>query len=149
MQEIITAFGIDWKLIVIQLFNFTLLLALLWYFLYKPVLGMLDARQKKIAQGVEDAEAAHARLTQADEEKAGIVRTAHTEAEAIVKRAEVHATEKGSALLADVQTKSERLLAEAAARAQELEERTRKESEDEIARLAILSAEKILRTNNN
>ncbi len=145
MQEIIGAFGIDWKLIVIQIFNFALLMALLWYFLYKPVLAMLDARQRKIAQGVADAEAAAQKLAEADSEKVSIVRAAHSEGEEIVARATAHAAEKSAALLAEAQEKSERALADAAAKAAALEERVRKETEDEVAKLAVLAAEKVLR----
>ncbi len=147
MQEIINAFGIDARLIIIQLFNFGILLGLLWYFLYEPVLKLLDARREKIAQGVTDAEAAAHARAQADTERSEVVRSAHTEAEEIVKRAEAHATERGAALLAETQGKSARMLVEAASKAASIEARARKESEDEVAKLAVLAAEKVLRTN--
>lgn len=145
MQEILTTFGIDWRLIVIQIFNFALLLALLWYFLYKPVLAMLDARKEKIEQGVRDAEAAGEKLAVAEEEKAQILKAAHGSAEEVLARAKTAATEKGAEVLADAAQKSERVLADAALKAREIEERARKESENEIARMAILAAEKILK----
>lgn len=145
MQEIIDAFGIDWRLIVIQVFNFALLLALLWYFLYKPVLNLLDQRQKKIAQGVRDAEASAQQLAQAEDEKGAILKKAHEEAEAVVLRAREHAEQKGSELLAAAQEKSARTLKDAEMKAKEAAERARKESEGEIARVAILAAEKVLR----
>jgi len=145
MQEIITAFGIDWRLIVIQIFNFTLLAGLLWYFLYKPVLNLLAERQEKIAQGVRDAAAAAAGKADADRERGEIVRAAHTEAEAIVTRAESHATEKGTALLAESKEKGARILADADVQARDLAARVRAESEQEIAKIAILAAEKVLR----
>ena len=145
MQEMIATFGIDWRLIVIQIFNFALLLALLWYFLYKPVLAMLDARKEKIEQGVRDAEAAGERLAHAEEEKASILKTAHGSAEEVLARAKDAATEKSAAVLSEASEKSERILAEAALKAREIEERARKESEDEIAKMAILAAEKILK----
>ncbi len=145
MQEILTTFGIDWRLIVIQIFNFALLLALLWYFLYKPVLSMLDARKAKIEQGVRDAEAAGENLARAEEEKAAILKAAHGSAEEVLVRAKDAATEKGAGVLAEAAQKSERVLAEAALKAREIEERARKESEDEIAKMAILAAEKILK----
>ncbi len=145
MQEILTTFGIDWRLIVIQIFNFALLLALLWYFLYKPVLSMLDARKAKIEQGVRDAEAAGENLARAEEEKAAILKAAHGSAEEVLVRAKDAATEKGAEVLAEAAQKSERVLAEAALKAREIEERARKESEDEIAKMAILAAEKILK----
>ncbi len=145
MQEILTTFGIDWRLIVIQIFNFALLLALLWYFLYKPVLSMLDARKAKIEQGVRDAEAAGEKLAHAEEEKAAILKAAHGSAEEVLVRAKDAAVEKSAEVLADATQKGERVLADAALKAREIEERARKESEDEIAKMAILAAEKILK----
>ena len=54
MEEIIHAFGIDWRLIVIQMFNFAVLAGALWYFLYTPVLTILSDREAKLKKGVED-----------------------------------------------------------------------------------------------
>ena len=48
MQEILTAFGIDWRLIVIQVFNFAMLAYVLWYFLYTPVLKLLAEREENV-----------------------------------------------------------------------------------------------------
>ena len=148
MQEIIHAFGIDWRLLVIQIFNFALLAGLLWYFLYRPVLNMLTARQEKIAQGVQDAEAAAVERASAGEEKNTIVSSAHAEAEAVMARSNERAAEKTAELLGEAQKERERVLADATARAAEISERSRKESEAEIAKAAILAAEKVLRTGN-
>ena len=58
MEQLIHAFGIDARLILLQVINFGLLMAVLSYLLYKPVLKVLAERQEKIAQGVKDAEEA-------------------------------------------------------------------------------------------
>lgn len=145
MQEIIHAFGIDWRLIVIQIFNFTLLALGLWYFLYTPVLSMLEKRQKTIEEGVAHAAEAERKLRHADEEKAGILKAAHEDARAIGERAKVHADEKTSMLLREAEAKSERILEEAKKEGESLKERLYKESEGEIAKTALLAAEKILR----
>ena len=107
MEEIIHAFGIDWRLIVIQMFNFAVLAGALWYFLYTPVLGILKEREAKLKKGVEDAE-------------------------------EV-------TILNEAAVRAERALADAAQKAEEIKARAHKESEAEIAQLAILAAEKVLR----
>ena len=144
MQEIINAFGIDWRLIVIQIFNFSVLAGILWYFLYTPVLKLLSDRELKIKKGVEDAEAATKALSVADAEKQTILSTAHGEATAIVARASEHAEEKGSVIVADALHKAERVAEEARAKAEEIKAQAHKESEAEIAQVAILAAEKIL-----
>lgn len=145
MQEIIHAFGIDWRLIVIQIFNFAILLAALWYFLYTPILNMLAERQRKIEQGVKDAENAAKALSDADKTKAEVLTGAQSEASQIVSRAKGHAEEKGAIILSEAETKAERLLREAQARGEEIKQQAQKESEADIAKLAILAAEKVLR----
>lgn len=47
--------GFDWFTVVAQVVNFALLVWLLKRFLYKPILGAIDAREKKVAGLVADA----------------------------------------------------------------------------------------------
>ena len=76
MEQLIEAFGIDVRLIIIQVFNFGILMAVLTYFLYKPVLKMLNEREAKIAQGIKDAEEAAKVRGEATEEKKAILEKA-------------------------------------------------------------------------
>lgn len=145
MEEIIHAFGIDARLIVIQVINFAVLAGLLWYFLYKPVLSVIDARREKVAQGVADAEAAARERAAAGAEKAATLTAAHAEAERVLERATNEAKDVRATGIADARAEEGRILAAAEARAVELAERTRRESEAEIAKLAVLAAEKVLR----
>ncbi len=45
--------GIDPVMLVTQIINFAILAFILTKFLYKPILKLLDERQKKIAEGLE------------------------------------------------------------------------------------------------
>jgi F-type H+-transporting ATPase subunit b len=145
MEEILHAFGIDWRLIVIQIFNFGLLVGVLWYFLYTPVLKLLSDREAKIKQGVLDAEAAERARKDADVARTQVLKEAHTEASQIVSRATLHAEEKEKAMIAETQERIARDLASAKAQSEELKKDAIRESEAEIAKLAILAAEKVLR----
>ena len=145
MEQLIHAFGIDIRLIIIQIINFGVLMALLSYFLYKPVLKLLRDREEKITLGIKDAEAAAVAKAAANTEKGAVLAAAHKDAEAIAKRAEVFAVEQAAEIKAAAEAKSTALLAEAAHKAEELKKRAEKESEAEIAKVAVLAAEKILR----
>ena len=123
MEQLIHAFGIDARLITIQVVNFGILMALLSYFLYKPVLKVLAERQEKIAQGVK----------------------ANKEAEAMTARATEHAASKSEQILADAHKKAEQVIRDAGDRGSEMKAQALKESEAEIAKLAILAAEKVLK----
>ena len=86
MNQLFSAFGLDVKLLLIQALNFAILLAVLWRFLYTPVLKMIDERRAKVAEGVQKAEAAVRRLVEADEEGKGLVASASKDAEGILPR---------------------------------------------------------------
>ena len=145
MEQLITAFGIDVKLILIQILNFGILLAALSYFLYKPVLKMLATREEKIVQGMKDAEDAAKAKASADEEKKGILSTAHKDAEEVGAKAKTYADEKAAVIAADAQTKAEGIIKNAESKSEEIKEQARKDSEAEIAKLAVLAAEKVLK----
>lgn len=145
MEEVLNAFGIDGRLIVIQVFNFALLAGLLWYFLYTPVMNLLAERQRKIEAGLKDAEAAAESRQAANSERQKIVSDAQREAEEISARARSYADEKASTILAAANDKAEHVLSDAERKAEEAKKREQQKCEAEIAQTAILAAEKILR----
>ena len=146
MQELFAAFGVNWQLLLVQALNFGVLLAVLSYLLYKPILKIIDERREKIAEGVRTAEAASKRLEEAKAEGDELVGSASREAEGIVANARTRAEERASEIVKNAETRAEASLKDAAARAEEAKRHMRKESEREIARAAMLAAEKILRS---
>jgi F-type H+-transporting ATPase subunit b len=145
MQALLDAFGISGSLLIAQAVNFGIVLVALTYFLYKPVLKVLDARQKKVAQGVIDAERAAEKLAGADAEASTIVSGAETEAEGIVKSAREAAAVEKTRLIKDAEARAAALEADADARAMETAAKILRDSEKEVARIAVLAAEKVLR----
>ncbi len=145
MEQLFDAFGIDGKLLLAQLVNFGVLLVALWYFLYRPVLKTLADRSAKIAKGVEDAERAAEAAATADAEAAKVVRGASDEAEGIVAAARDHAGAEKARILKEAEARAEQVAKDADARAAETAAKALRESEKEVARLAVLAAEKVLR----
>ena len=144
MSELFAAFGINWQLLIVQAINFGLLLFVLWYFLYTPILKLIDDRRKKIADGVKTAEAADQKLADAQVEGEGIVGTAAREAETLVANARGRADEKAGEIVKAAEARANSVLEEANARAEEAKRMALAESSKEIARAAMLAAEKIL-----
>lgn len=145
MDQLFEAFGIDWKLLIAQAVNFGILFVALWLLLYRPVLKVLDERAKKIAQGVEDAERATEKLAGADKEAAAVVAKADTEASNILAAARDAAGTERARLVKDAEARAVAIETEAEARAKEASAKALRESEQEIARLAVLAAEKAMR----
>ncbi len=145
MGELFAAFGINGKLLVVQVVNFGVLLFALWYFLYTPVLTMIDERRKKIEAGVRDAEEAHKRLADIDAQKDATIAEARKEASSIVADAKQKATTEGASIKSDAELRAEAIVRDAELRAQEEADKARRALQDDIAQSALLAAEKILR----
>ena len=144
MESLISSFGLDWKLLIAQAVNFALLLAVLSYFLYKPLVRLIDERREKIAEGVEKAAAADRKLEEALEEGKRMVGDAAKEAEGVVAAARARAEEKGTEIVAGANAKATTILSDATLRAEEAKRQAIAESERDIARAAMLAAEKLL-----
>lgn len=145
MEQLFDAFGIDWKLLIAQAINFGVLLAVLTYLLYKPVLKTLDERSALIKKGVVDAEEATKKLEEADDTAKARLQEAEGEAEGLVARARDEAGSERSRIVKEAEARASHIEKDAEARAKEAKEQALKESEREIARLAILAAEKAIR----
>ena len=145
MSALFAAFGINWHLLVIQAINFGLLLSLLTYFLYRPILKVIDDRREKIAEGVRTSEAAAKRLADAAVEGESLVGSAAREAEALAAASRTRADEKGSEIVKAAEARADALMKDAALRGEETKRQLLQESEREVAKVAMLAAEKILR----
>lgn len=145
MAQLFGAFGLELPLLIAQAVNFAVLMAVLWYLLYKPVMKTLEARKEKIAAGVRAAEVAEHKAAVADEEAAKVIHSAESEAEGIVATARESATAERTRIVKDAEARAASVEKDAEARAKEEHARVMRESEKEIARLAMLAAEKVLR----
>jgi F-type H+-transporting ATPase subunit b len=136
--------GIDVGVLIAQLVNFFLLLALLTLVLYRPVLKMLRERSERIAKGLENAELAEKRALQAEADYEKRLEEARREAQAIVAQAREAAEKERQAILSRAQAEAQELLQ----RAEEEIERERREAmaslQGQVADLAIDAAGRVL-----
>ena len=90
-MRLIEALGLDLKIFIAQLLNFSILIFVLWRFAYKPVFKILEERRLKIAKGLEDSDESAKKLAQAGEEKKEIISLARKEANEIIEEAKSRA----------------------------------------------------------
>lgn len=148
MEQLLEAFGVDVRLIIIQIINFFLLLAALSYFLYTPVLKLLKEREEKIKKGIADAEAAARLKEESEGARKEMLAAAHKDAEALAARAHDAAKHEAARIVEEATRKADSIAADAIKAAEHLQRTARAESEAEIARLAVLGAEQVLRERN-
>ncbi|OGZ05091.1 MAG: ATP synthase F0 subunit B [Candidatus Lloydbacteria bacterium RIFCSPHIGHO2_01_FULL_49_22] len=145
-MEIFHAFGIEWKLLVIQMINFGIAFFVLRQFAYKPIIAILAKREKEIALGVAAADSAKKEKEAILEEKDGILRAAREEGGKIVEGLRKEGSLQERAMVREAGEQSAAILADAKAKAEEERAYILRESEKDVAKAAILAAEKILRT---
>jgi F-type H+-transporting ATPase subunit b len=138
------AFMIEWQLLLAQLVNFLLLMGILYAFLYRPVLGMMEKRKERIAQSMKDAERVSAAAQEAEAEKAVIMDQARRDAQEV----RAQATRDAEKIAQDVRGRAEqdatdiRIKAQADAKA--MLDGALADANKQIADLTILATEQVL-----
>lgn len=88
-MEILASFGINGKLLLAQIFNFFILLLILYWLAYKPIVKILDGRAKKIKESLETAEKIKQEDIALEVRKQEIVAEAKKEALKIIQEAKM------------------------------------------------------------
>ncbi len=103
MNALLEQLGINWKLFLSQAVNFFILLIILKVFVYKPLILVIEKRNKKIKEGLEKAEEADIRLKEVDNIGKGKIKEAELAGINIIKETE----EKAKVLANNLQKKAE------------------------------------------
>lgn len=145
MEQILTTFGVDWRLLLINGINFGLLMAAMWYFLYAPIMRMLEERREKVSQGVRDAEEAAQARQDIESSREHLLAEAGKEADGVVAAARAAGSQKERELIEKGEAAAETILKNAAAEAAELKTQAIEESKQEVAKLIVLGMEKAIK----
>jgi F-type H+-transporting ATPase subunit b len=114
VEQIARTFGVDWPHLIAQTVSFSIVCALLYWLAYKPILQMLEARRKQIADGLAHEEKLRAELAKTENLRQEVLAQAHAQATTIVKdaraaaaRVELQETQRASAAAADIVAKAQ------------------------------------------
>jgi F-type H+-transporting ATPase subunit b len=86
-KQTLETFGVDWPHFIAQCVSFLIVAALLYKFAYQPVLGVLEDRRKRIADGLANAEKTRAELANAQAKAQEIIGQAAQQANKIIEEA--------------------------------------------------------------
>ena len=124
------------------------MIVFVWFcmkFIWPPLLGAIEERQEKIAEGLAAADKGQEKLEQASAEAEQIVSDARKQATGILDQAHARANEIVAEGKADGVKERERQLTAAKAEIEQEANRAREELRGQVSAIAIASAEKILR----
>ena len=145
MSELFSAFGLDWRLLIVNIVNFGVLLFALQHFLYAPIVRVLEDRRQKVAQSVIDADIARERLSEIEASRGEVLASAGREADDVLAKARKAGSDKERELISSGEAAAARIVTAAEAEAAEQKARAIAESKQEVAKLIVLGIEKTVR----
>ena len=145
MHEILTAFGINWKLLLIQAINFGILLFLLQRFLYQPILRIIDERKVKIEKGVQNANEAEQKLEQAEESAKNLLSEANKKADILTEETYQLLRKLKEEKAMEAEEQGRKILVAAEKERAMVHEKALRDAKEDIIQISMLAAEKILK----
>jgi len=142
-QGVLGTLGISWKLFLAQLINFAIVVAVMWKWVYTPLLKMMDQRAKEIAQGLKDAGEAKKRLAEGDAEKERLIREAKNEGQKLIDEAQSRSEALRQEKLEQTKAEIEKIVAETKERINQEKEATYSALQNDIAELIAQATEKV------
>ncbi len=144
MDSLIETFHIDLRLLIAQTINFAIVIAVLYYFILKPVIANMQNRTDKIEKGIADAKKIEERLVKTGEDNKKIISDARKEAAIIVEQAREAAGQKKDEMLVRAKEEIGQTINEEKAKIQLEKAKILKEIKAEVAGLVAAATEKIL-----
>lgn len=143
-MEALGKLGIDFKVMLAQIINFGILIAVLTKLLYRPILNMLEQRRKRIEESLKKADEIDHKVAKMEEEMSHKRAQSKAEAATILGEAKDAAEKSREELLLAATTESDRV--KAAAREQiEIERQAmHDETKRRVGKLALLLVTKSL-----
>lgn len=146
-MELLDKLGIDWRLLIAQLVNFLILVFVLYKFLYKPVLNLLDNRKEKIEKGLRDAEKLGEELEKTKELQRKEIQKAREEGRVMIEEAQAAAERAGQEIKIKAKTEVEKLIGAAKTQIIQEKEKMLQEIKNQTATLVIAAVEKVVGKN--
>jgi F-type H+-transporting ATPase subunit b len=145
MEAIAGTLGLNVPGLIWHAINFLVLFLLLRQFLFKPVVGMLDARAQRVRESMEQADQARRAAEQAETDRQTLLAETRREAEQIRSRAD----EQAKRILADAEARAherqQQIEAQAEASARQIEERVMAQVRAQLADLVVTAVDRVTR----
>jgi len=142
--DIMSALGIDWRLLLLQIVAFLILVWLLGKYVYPWLMKSVDERQKNIEEAAKAAKKAHESAIETQTETAALLAQARKEAADIVQTAKLQSAELASTSEGRARSAAEKIVADGKAQIEKDIDKARRELHDETLQLIGLATEKVI-----
>lgn len=141
--NVLVSLGINGWQFAGQLVNFAVVVFVMWKWVYTPLLKIMDARAKEIANGLENAKLAERRLADASDEKERVLREARAEAHDLLEDIKSRADAVKKEKLELAKSEIEKHIAEAKAQIKNERDAAAAALKKDVAELVVLATEKV------
>lgn len=138
------ALGIDPALLISQIVDFLLLLLVLRFLLYKPILNMLQERREKIKEGLQYAERVKEEMTAEREKHQKELEEARRKAEEAIAQASRISEKEREKIVAEAQEEAHRILEQARGEIEYERRQAMIDLQEQAVELAIAAASKVI-----
>lgn len=139
------ALGINLGYLLVQAFNFLIVLLILRAWVYRPMQNMLERRRQTIAQGLEDARVAAEARANAEKEAQEVLARAQHEASQRLQQAAEAAEQVAREIKAEAEREAAQIRAAALAEAEQAKLQALADLRGQVAALSIAAAERLIR----
>ena len=144
-MELLNALGFDWKIFLAQLFNFAVLVFVLYRFGYKPIIEFLDERKKNIEKGLKNTEESNKKLEEVSKIEKEILEKARDEAKEIINLAKDTAQKSRLQIIKKAEDESGAILEKVKLEIKEEKAKVMREVKTQAVELVILATEKMIK----
>jgi F-type H+-transporting ATPase subunit b len=136
--------GVNVWTLIAQIVNFLILLLVLYFFAYKPVMKMLDERSHKIKESMDEVQKVKEQAAQTEEEFKKKIEAASKEGQEVIARAMRTGEEARQRAQAEAKQEAQGLVEKARVEIQRERDETIGELRQEFADLTVVAAEKVI-----
>jgi F-type H+-transporting ATPase subunit b len=145
MSELINALGLDWRVLIAQLVNFSVLVVVLYFLAYKPLLKYLNKRSQLIEASLKKTEKIDQLLAKAENDYAKKMATAQAESEKIMSKSQQEAEKYRQERLEKTRQEVAAIVAESRAAIESDKKEIIREVKEEMSGLVAAAATQVLR----
>ncbi|MDD4900892.1 MAG: F0F1 ATP synthase subunit B [Patescibacteria group bacterium] len=144
MDNLIATFHLNLSLLIAQVINFAIVLAVLYWFAFKPLTKMMNERAEKISQGLADAKRVEEKLAQTEKDYGRQLAEAKKQANVILEKAARDTEAKKAEMVVRAKEEIGAIINQEKQKMQAEKAKTLHEIKAEVADLVVAAVEKVL-----
>lgn len=145
LEERAEGLSIQPSVVAFQALNFLLLVVVLHRILYKPLVKLLSEREKRIREGVENAEKADAMLKESNTIRQDMIKGAKAESQDIMEKARKSGEELKTGIIQDAHQEADKVIKAGHTLVEMEKAKTSQELKANAVNMIIAATEKVLR----